>query len=119
MIDGGVASHPSLGGASIEQRGFAGNPQPTGHGTAVASLIVGDQGPFRGAARGASLLVADVYGGSRAAGSASAVVRALGWLVAKRPSVINISLVGPANRLVPRRPAGPCSRNPTCRVGRQ
>ena len=102
MIDGGVASHPALGGASIEQRGFSGTPQPTGHGTAVASLIVGDQGPFRGAASGASLLVADVYGGSRAAGSASAVVRALGWLVAKRASVINISLVGPANRLVAR-----------------
>lgn len=102
MIDGGVASHPSLAAASIEQRGFAGNPQPTGHGTAVASLIVGNQGPFHGAARGASLLVADVYGGNRAAGSATAVVRALAWLVAKRASVINISLVGPSNRLVER-----------------
>ena len=102
MIDGGVASHPSLAGASIEQSGFAGSPHPTGHGTAVASLLVGDQGPFRGAARGASLLVADVYGGSRAGGSATAVVRALGWLASKRASVINISLVGPHNRLVAR-----------------
>ena len=80
VVDGGVASHPSLSGASIEQNGFAGKPQPTGHGTAVASLIVGNQGPFRGAAPGASLFVADVYGGSRAAGSASAIVPALGWL---------------------------------------
>lgn len=102
MIDGGVASHPSLAGAAVEQSGFAGSAQPTGHGTAVASLLVGNQGPFRGAARGASLLVADVYGGSRAAGSATAVVRALGWLVAKRVGVINISLVGPQNRLVAR-----------------
>jgi hypothetical protein len=102
MIDGGVGSHPSLAGASIEQSGFAGSPQPTGHGTAVASLLVGDQGPFHGAARGASLLVADVYGGSRAAGSATAVVRALGWLASKRVDVINISLVGPPNRLVAR-----------------
>lgn len=102
VVDGGVASHPSLGGASIEQNGFAGKPQPTGHGTAVASLMVGNQGPFRGAARGASLFVADVYGGSRAAGSASAIVRALGWLASKRPQVINISLVGPQNRLVQR-----------------
>ena len=91
-----------MSGASIEQSGFAGNPQPTGHGTAVASLIVGNQGPFRGAAQGASLFVADVYGGSRAAGSASSVVRALGWLASKRPQVINISLVGPQNRLVER-----------------
>ncbi|MEO5641067.1 MAG: S8 family serine peptidase [Sphingomicrobium sp.] len=102
MIDGAVAAHPSLAGASIEQKGFAGNPAPTGHGTAVASLIVGDHGPFHGAARGASLIVADVYGGNRAAGSAETVVRALSWAAAKRPSVINISLVGPSNRLLAR-----------------
>lgn len=102
MIDGGVASHPSLAAAPIEQNGFAGNPQPTGHGTAVASLIIGDQGPFRGAARGSSLLVADVYGGSRAAGSATTVVRALAWLTSRRPEVINISLVGPPNILLER-----------------
>ena len=102
IVDGGVASHPSLSGASIEQSGFAGQPQPTGHGTAVASLIVGNQGPFRGAAPGASLFVADVYGGSRADGSASSIVRALSWLISKRPHVINISLVGPQNRLVQR-----------------
>jgi subtilisin family serine protease len=88
--------------ASIEQNGFAGRPQPTGHGTAVASLIVGNQGPFRGAAQGASLFVADVYGGSRAAGSATSIVRGLGWLASKRPQVINISLVGPQNRVVQR-----------------
>lgn len=102
IVDGGVASHPSLGRASIEQNGFAGKPQATGHGTAVASLIVGNQGLFRGAATGASLLVADVYGGSRAAGSATTIVRALAWLASKRPQVVNISLVGPQNRLVQR-----------------
>lgn len=102
MIDGGAASHPSLAGAKIEQNGFAGSPQPTGHGTAVASLLVGSQGPFRGAATGAQLYVADVYGGNRAAGSASVIVRALGWLASRRPRVINISLVGPANKAVAR-----------------
>lgn len=102
MIDGGVASHPALAGASIDQRGFSGPPQPTGHGTAVGSLLVGDQGPFRGAARGAQLFVGDVYGGSPAAGSATSVVRALAWAASKRPSVINISLVGPNNRSLQR-----------------
>ena len=102
MVDGGVASHASLRGASIEQNGFAGAPQPTGHGTAVASLLVGSDGPFHGAAVGAQLYVADVYGGSRAAGSASAIVKALGWLAGHRPQVINISLVGPANQAVQR-----------------
>jgi hypothetical protein len=102
MIDGGVASHPSLARASIEQNGFSGAPQATGHGTAVASLLVGQQGPFRGAATGARLFVADVYGGNRAAGSASAIIKALGWLAGHHPQVINISLVGPPNKLVAR-----------------
>lgn len=102
MVDGGAASHPSLSGASIEQNGFAGSPQPTGHGTAVASLLVGSQGPFRGAARGAQLYVADVYGGNRAAGSATVIVKALGWLASHRPGVINISLIGPSNKAVAR-----------------
>lgn len=110
VIDGGVASHPSLSAASIEQRGFAGSPQPTGHGTAVASLIVGSQGAFRGAAPGSALLVADVYGGSRAAGSASVIAKALGWLAAHRPGVINVSLVGPPNRVMERAIAATRSR---------
>lgn len=102
MIDGGVGSHPSLADAPIAQRGFAGVARPTGHGTAVASLMVGREGRFRGAARGASLLVGDVYGGNRAAGSASVIVRALGWLVSNRASVVNISLVGPPNKALAR-----------------
>ena len=102
MIDGGVASHPSMAQAGIEQRGFAGAAQPTGHGTAVGSLLVGQQGPFRGAASGAQLFVADVYGGNAAAGSATTIVRALAWAASKRPAVINISLVGPANKTMAR-----------------
>ena len=102
MIDGGVASHVSLSRASIEQRGFAGPAQPTGHGTAVASLLVGSHGIFRGAAQGANLFVADVYGGSPAAGSASVIVRALAWAAAKKPAVINVSLVGPRNAVLER-----------------
>ena len=102
MIDGGVASHPSMARASIEQKGFAGPASATGHGTAVASLLVGDQGLFKGAARGAGLFVGDVYGGNPASGSALAIVRALGWAASKNPQLINISLVGPANRAIER-----------------
>lgn len=102
MIDGGVATHPSLARASIEQRGFAGPAQPTGHGTAIASLLVGEEGAFSGAARGVQLFVGDVYGGNPAAGSATSIIRALGWAASKRPAVINISLVGPQNRALAR-----------------
>jgi len=102
MIDGGVAAHSSLAQASIDQRGFAGPVQPTGHGTAVGSLLVGSAGNFRGAATGAQLFVADVYGGNPAAGSATTIIRALAWAASKRPAVINVSLVGPRNAAMER-----------------
>lgn len=102
MIDGGVAPHPALAGSAIHQRGFSGPPRATGHGTAVASLAVGHAGPFHGGACGATLFVGDVYGGNPANGSASALVRAMAWLASQEPHVINISLVGPSNRIVRR-----------------
>ena len=100
LIDGGIGSHPAFAAAHIEQRGFAGAVQPSGHGTAVASLLVGNAGAFRGAAPGTSLLAADVYGGSPAAGSVEAIAQAMGWLAGRGVKVINISLVGPPNRLL-------------------
>ena len=101
MIDGGVASHPALRGG-IQQRGFAaGAPRPSAHATAIASLIAG-QGAVRGAAPGASLVVADVYGGDPAGGNALALARALGWMALQRVPVVAISLVGPSNLLVAR-----------------
>ncbi len=96
MIDGGVA------GAGTTQRGFAtGAPHASDHGTAIASLIVG-AGHVKGAAPGARILAADVYGTDPAGGNASAIAKALGWLVAERVSVVTISLVGPPNPLLAR-----------------
>jgi hypothetical protein len=100
LIDGGVGAHPAFADAKIEQRGFSGAPTPSGHGTAIASLIVGNTGTFHGAAPGITLLVADIYGGSAARGSAEAIVRAMGWLAQSGVRVVNISLVGPPNPLL-------------------
>ncbi|PTQ12358.1 serine protease [Sphingomonas oleivorans] len=101
LIDGGVGAHPALAGARIEQRGFTpAGVKATGHGTAVASLLVGEAGRFRGVAPGAALLAADVYGGQPAGGSAEAIARAMGWLAMRKVAVVNISLVGPPNRLI-------------------
>jgi subtilisin family serine protease len=97
LIDSGVdADHPTFAGASIQQRGFAGPARVGAHGTAVASLIAGAQG----ASPGATLYVADVYGGVPTGGGATAIVAAVGWLVQSHARVINISLVGPNNRAV-------------------
>lgn len=99
LIDGGVAAHPSVAGR-VEQRGFAkGAPSASRHGTAVASLLVGS-GTVRGAAPGQRLLAADVYGTDPAGGNASAIARALGWLVQSGVAVTTISLVGPDNKLL-------------------
>ncbi|WP_157215099.1 S8 family serine peptidase [Flavisphingomonas formosensis] len=103
MIDGGVAAHPALAGAAIEQRGFVSDaPRASGHGTAIASLLVGADGAFRGAAVGRMLLVADIYGGRPAAGSADAIARAIGWMAGRGVRILSISLVGPADALVER-----------------
>lgn len=100
LIDGGVGAHPAFAGAAIEQRGFAGAVKPSGHGTAVASLMVGQAGAFRGVLPGGRLLAADIYGGSEANGSAEAIARALGWLTVRGVKVVNMSLVGPPNPLL-------------------
>lgn len=102
LVDGSAAAdHPALRRARVTQRAFApGGARVTDHATAVASLMVGQAGAFRGAAPGASLYVADVYGTTPAGGSAEAIARGLAWLAQNRVPVVNISLVGPRNRLM-------------------
>lgn len=100
IIDGGAAAHPSL--SRVEQRGFVtGAPVASAHGTAIASLAVG-QGAVKGAAPGAGLLIADVYGRDPKGGNAVAISRAIGFMVQRRVRVIAMSLVGPPNPLVAR-----------------
>lgn len=102
LIDGtALRTHPALRSSSMTQSAFAdGGARVTAHATAVASLIAGSAPGFHGAAPGAELFVADVYGATPRGGSALAVARALGWLVRSRTPVISISLVGPPNRVL-------------------
>ena len=99
IIDGGVAAGtPGL----AAQQGFAsGAPRASDHGTAVASLLTGGGG-IRVSAPGAALHVADVYGSDPAGGSASALARALAWMVQAKVSVVVMSLAGPDNALLGR-----------------
>lgn len=102
LVDGSAAAdHPALRRTRLTQRAFArGGAQVTDHATAVASLMVGQAGPFRGAAPGAALFVADVYGTTPSGGSAEAIASGLAWMAQNRVSVVNISLVGPPNQLL-------------------
>ena len=103
MIDGGVARHhPSLSDASLVTNNVAGpgDGPATAHGTAIASLLVGNDDDFHGCLVGAKLYVADVYGGQAGGGGAVEIARALDWMMANKVAVVNISLAGPNNKLL-------------------
>src|SRR5450830_42876 len=99
LVDSGVDSgHAAFRDAKVERWGCGGELHPDAHGTAVAALMVGQAPPFRGGAPGAHLYAADIYCGSAAGGSADRIAAALAWLAGRQVGVINLSLVGPANR---------------------
>jgi subtilisin family serine protease len=101
LIDGGVdLRHPALRAAHVRASGCKAGPVPSVHGTAIASLLVGKARGFGGAAQGATLYAADVYCNSATGGTASMIVEALAWMAREQVPVINISLVGPANRVL-------------------
>ncbi len=88
LIDSGVGANVAA------QRAFASNAPVVGsHGTTIAGLI-------SRAAPGARIYAADIYGGAPTGGASSALARALGWLAQENVAVINVSLVGPRNRIV-------------------
>jgi hypothetical protein len=106
LVDSAIATeHEALRGAAIEQRDFVAydRPRPTAHGTAVASILVGEGAGARGVVRGARLQAASVFfqddAGNSTATTAS-LVRALDWLAGTGVRVINMSLAGPPNRIL-------------------
>ena len=101
LIDDGVdPAHEALSGLTLHQHGCSGRIVPQEHGTAVASLMVGRAPTFHGAAPGSELYAADVYCGLATGGAADAVAQAFSWLVQEKVPVLNVSLVGPPNRVL-------------------
>lgn len=101
LIDSGVdRRHPALADAEIRSWGCDGASTADAHGTAVASLLAGNA--VAGARGRATLYAADVYCGQPTGGAAAEVTRALAWLARERVGVVNLSLVGPPNRLLER-----------------
>lgn len=102
LVDSGVDTrHPmfssgAANGDAVQRWGCDGKPVAAEHGTAVASLLLG------ASAAGTQLLAADVYCGRPEGGNVDAVVQALAWLAREKVGVINISLVGPPNRVLER-----------------
>jgi len=106
IVDTAVATdHEALRSADIVQRDFVPftNERPTAHGTAVASILVGDAGRLHAQFRGGRVYAASVFfkddKGDDATTAASLTV-AGEWLATEGVRVINMSLAGPPNRVL-------------------
>jgi len=106
MIDSQVdTTHAALRSANIHTHSFAtaGAVSPTFHGTAIASILVGNGGGYVGIAPSSEVFAASVFEQDPERGeiaSTVSLVKALDWLISSGVDVINISLAGPPNRLL-------------------
>jgi len=96
LIDGGVdENHEAFAHIRIHHNGCDGKAVPSPHGTAVAYLLASRDGI-------GEIFAADVYCGEAFGGAVDTVSSALGWMARERVAVINVSLVGPRNKLMER-----------------
>jgi subtilisin family serine protease len=96
LIDGGVdPDHEVFARVRLHHDGCEGQVVPSPHGTAVAHLLVSRNGI-------GEIFAADVYCGQTFGGAVDAVSAAFGWMARERVAVINVSLVGPRNKLMER-----------------
>ncbi|HWJ35298.1 MAG TPA: S8 family serine peptidase [Steroidobacteraceae bacterium] len=93
LLDTGVdSSHPVFHDSTVHTWGCANKPNPSPHGTAVASLLL--------TRASAELYAADVYCGLPTGGAVDAIIGALAWMMSEHVPVINVSLVGPKNAML-------------------
>ena len=94
LIDSGIdAAHPVLSGVTVVRHGCDGASFPAPHGTAVASLLVGQGEGFESLLPAATLYASDIFCG-HGAGSLSLLALALDWMAREKIPVVNVSLVG-------------------------
>jgi subtilisin family serine protease len=82
-----------LADVPIVRHGCDGASYPALHGTAVASLLVGQGAGFESVIPGATLYAADIFCG-HGGGSLALLAVALDWMAREKVAVVNISLVG-------------------------
>ena len=106
MVDTAIQTeHPSFSNATIVQKRFLADiAEPTGHGTAVASVLVGRL-PGRSEVRmpQTTLVNASVFFSRQDLTSGATLmhlVEGLNWLISQEVSIVNISMAGPDNRLL-------------------
>ncbi len=99
------SAHSALHGMHVVARDFVpyDMAKPTGHGTAVVSILAGDDGRYKGLAPKADVLAASVFfqsTGGRASATTESLVRALDWLAEMKTPIVSMSLAGPPNAIL-------------------
>lgn len=97
--------HPCFSGLTIHQQNFHDTAQPNfEHGTAMASILLGDNAcAAQGLLSQAQLFNAVVFAQNTqgmVVASAAQLVSGLNWLLTQQVGLINMSLSGPANRIL-------------------
>ena len=98
-------AHPAFRAARVFERNFVPyeNARPDDHGTAVASIIAGEDDAFKGLAPKAEIVAASVFFRSesgKAAATTESLVRALDWMSATGTPIVSMSLAGPPNSIL-------------------
>lgn len=97
MTDTAIAPHPTLAKAKIVAWAVGASVEaPTGHATAVASLLASEERP--------TIYSANIFRGpvGRPYTSAEVIALALEWTLRQNAPVINMSLAGPRNAILDR-----------------
>lgn len=106
LIDSTVdVKHPSLQRADISITSFIepGLQSPVEHGTAIASILVGETDRYQGLIVGAKMFAAGAFYRTPSRGdtaSVKSILLSLDWLMREKVDVINMSLAGPPNALL-------------------
>lgn len=97
--------HPALIGKSVSLQDFS-EQKPSsisGHGNAVASILIGRDKHYQGVLSNVDIYAASVFFTDQKSGditTTQSLIQALDWLVNQKVKVINMSLAGPPNRVL-------------------
>ncbi|MEP4891311.1 MAG: S8 family serine peptidase [Aliiglaciecola sp.] len=106
MIDSGIdQQHGAFAEASIIAKSFLIDDlsSPQAHGTAVASVLVGNLGPLTPLLSHGKVYSAEVFyrqSDYSQGATLDAMISALNWLVEEQIKVVNMSLAGPPNKML-------------------
>ena len=115
MIDSSIdTSHAVFSSSRITEKAFTPKKgrKSLQHGTAIASILVGDSNQFRGLSP-----TSDLYNGvvfatdelGREFSTTAAIIRAINWLATIEVKLINMSLAGPDNAILRKAIDSACS----------